>query len=75
MFVAAISNDNFTSANGLLANTGLVQGQTALSLYDALMPMLILPSMHWRPRRSQLWRAASDDQQSGELDFAGHRRQ
>ena len=31
-FVAAISNDAFTSANGLLTNTGLVQGQTAISL-------------------------------------------
>jgi hypothetical protein len=31
-FLAAISNDAFTSANGLLTNTGLVQGQAAISL-------------------------------------------
>jgi hypothetical protein len=31
-FLAAIGNDAFTSANGLLTNTGLVQGQTAISL-------------------------------------------
>jgi hypothetical protein len=31
-FLTAISNDAFSSANGLLTNTGLVQGQTAISL-------------------------------------------
>ncbi|BCJ89620.1 hypothetical protein IZ6_03550 [Terrihabitans soli] len=31
-FLSAISSDNFGTANGALTNTGLVQGQTALSL-------------------------------------------